>query len=130
MRKWKMDFFCSHFNLDVAEKSIQRIHMIFIQFFILCFMVQISVSILCGSLIYSHGLFGELRETVVVQDNRSDEQEVLSQSTQKKQKEKGCNVYNLWFLLLAVLVCICYEVYCVKTPPLETIVDLKVRINN
>ena len=117
-------------KVDSVEKDIPTIHVIIMRLAILCFMAQISASILYGGLIYYHGLFGELREAIVVHDNRSDEQEVLSQSTQKQRKEKGCNVYNLWFLLLAVLVCICYEVYCVKNPPLETIVELKVRMNN
>ena len=92
-------------------------------FFVL-FTISVSVVILPCGIINVHGLFDEITAHVIVEDK---EQEIISI---KVQTEKGINILNIWFELLITVLCITFCANLIKLPRGDTIVTLKVRMDN
>ncbi len=76
-----------------------------------------------------YGLFGEITTYTIVEDK---EQEVVDNkfSEEKTQTVKGKNIFNLWFEILIIVICISFCSNLIKLPRGDTIVTLKVRMDN
>ncbi len=101
---------------------------IFRLFFVL-FTMSVPVAILPCRIINVHGLFGEVTTYIVVEDK---EQEIVSTKDidhKKVQTVKGINIFNIWFELLITVVCISFCANLIKLPRGDTIVTLKVRMD-
>lgn len=100
------------------------------QIFTILFALSVSVTVLPCGIVNTHGLFGEITTSTVTEDKDQVTAKEKSQYYDKLQKSKGANVYNIWFALLSVIICICLISYMIKLPRGDTIVTLKVRLNN
>ena len=101
-----------------------------VRLFILLFSVSVSVSVLPSNIINVHGLFGEVNTSVVTEDTEQATEEISVRRTQKAKQTKGINIFNSWFELAERIVCICFGVYCIRLPRGDTIITLKVRMDN
>lgn len=77
----------------------------------------------------SYGLFGELKTLIVANENKEETAEVSSKVTVQK-KQKGKNIFNLWFYYLVLIICLRLLAHRIKLPKADTIVAEKVRMNN
>ena len=77
----------------------------------------------------SYGLFGELKTLIVINENKEETAEVSSKVTVQK-KQKGKNIFNLWFYFLVLITCLRLLAHRIKLPKADTIVAKKVRMNN
>ncbi len=77
----------------------------------------------------SYGLFGELKALIVANENKEEITEVSSKVTIQK-KQKGKNIFNLWFYFLVFITCLRLLAHRIKLPKTDTIVAQKVRMNN
>lgn len=75
---------------------------------------------------FVHGLFGE----VVDDDKEQETVNIKSMDYEKVQTEKGANILNVWFEFFIAVVCIVFCADLVKLPREETLVILKVRMDN
>lgn len=96
---------------------------------ILLFTVSVSVTVLPCGVILAYGLFGEVTSSTVVEDRDveiSDESQVFV----RRKQVKGINIYNIWFEILMGVVCMIFVEYGLRLPRGDTIVTLKIRMDN
>lgn len=101
-----------------------------IRLFFVLFTVSVSVAVLPCGIINVHGLFGEIVTSTVVEDKEQDVVNIKSIDHEKVQTAKGANILNVWFEILVAVVCISFCANLVKLPRGDTIVSLKVRMDN
>ncbi len=101
-----------------------------LRLFFVLFTISVSVAILPCEIINIHGLFGEVTTCAIVED---EEQEIISIKDvghKKVQTVKGTNIFNIWFELLITVVCVSFCANFIKLPRGDTIVTLKVRMDD
>ena len=101
----------------------------FMRLFILLFTVSVSVTTLPCSSVYTLGLFGEVKSSAVTEDDEFLE-ELEKQVYTKTCKYKGINIINIWYELWCSIICMAFAVYIGRFPREDTIVALKVRMDN
>lgn len=101
-----------------------------IRLLIVLFTMSVSVAVLPCGIINVHGLFGEVIASTVVEDKDQEIVNIKSIYYEKIQKVKGINVLNIWFEILITVVCICFLTNLIRLPREDTIVTLKVRMDN
>lgn len=96
--------------------------------FILSFSISISVAIVPCGVVNVYGVLGEIYSSVAIET----ENETLQVKTEvfKARKEKGINIFNIWCILWVMVVYISYVEYVIHLPRGDTIVTLKVRMDN
>lgn len=96
---------------------------------IILFSVSVSVTVLPCSIVNTFGLFGEVTFTIVTDDKES---EIVEESHIYKSEKpvKGINIYNIWFEVWILVICLICIVYMFRLPGGDTIVSLKVRMDN
>lgn len=104
-------------------------HHFLMRLFILLFTVSVSVTILPYSSIYTLGLFGEVKSSTVTEHNKFLE-ELEKQVYTKTCKYKGINIINIWYELWCSIICMIFALYVGKLPRGDTIITLKVRMDN
>lgn len=109
-------------------KMNRKLHF-FIRLFILLFTVSVSVTIIPCSSVYTLGLFGEVKSSTVTENNKSLE-ELKKQVSTKTRKFKRANIINIWYELWCSIICMIFALYIGKLPRGDTIITLKVRMNN
>ena len=102
---------------------------VFLRWFILLFTVSVSVTVIPCSNIYALGLFGEVKSSTVTEDQDFPE-ELKKQVYTKTLKYKGINIINIWYELWCSIVYMIFIIYTDKLPRGDTIVTLKVRMDN
>lgn len=98
--------------------------------FLLLFTMSISVTVFPCGIINVYGLFGEVITSAIIEDKEQKIDNIKSIKYEKVQTAKGVNIFNVWFEMLTGVVCICFCADLVKLPPEDTIVTLKVRMDN
>lgn len=101
-----------------------------IRLFFILFTVSVSVSVLPCGITNVHGVFGEIVTSAVGEDSEQEIVNIKSIAHKKVQTAKGANILNVWFEILAAVVCIRFCAKLVKLPRGDTIVTLKVRMDN
>jgi hypothetical protein len=98
--------------------------------FLVFFTISVSVSVLPCGIINVRGLFGEENTSTVVEDKEQEIVNIKSINHKKVQVTKGENILNVWFEILIEVICISFCANLVKLPRKDTIVTLKVRMDN
>ena len=99
-----------------------------IKLFIILFSVSVSVAVLPCGIINTYGLFGEITSSTLTDDDNSSFQE--SHVLKNRKQIKGINIYNIWFEVLICVICLIYTHYVFGLPEEDTIITLKVRMDN
>lgn len=97
--------------------------------FLLLFVLSVTVPIIPCSYISNYGLFGELKSSVIVSEDREEISEVSTKINIRK-KQKGKIIFNCWLLLLVYIVCVSLLAHSFQLPRADTIVAKKIRMNN
>lgn len=100
-----------------------------LRLFIVLFTVSVSATVLPGEAVNRYGLFGEVKSSTVTRENRKNTEAIASVS-EKSGIHKGSNVYNLWFEIAVIIIFLVFASYGVRLPGRDTIVTLKVRMDN
>lgn len=95
----------------------------------LLFALYATVPMISCSYIPSYGLFGELKPLIVVCENKEEIIEASSKFTVQR-KQKGKNIYCLWYYFIAYIACLRLFSHSIKLPKADTMVAKKVRLNN
>lgn len=95
----------------------------------LLFALYVAVPIISYSYVPGHGLFGEMKFFVVVNEDNEEILEAFSKTTVSR-NQKGKNIFNIWLLVLAYITCLRLLEHSIKLPKADTIVAKKVRMNN
>ncbi len=101
-----------------------------IRLFLVLFTISVSVAVIPCGIINVHGLFGEIVTSAVAEDKEQKTVNIKSIRHEKVQAVKGVNIFNVWFEILTAIVCISFCADLIKLPRGETIVTLKVRMDN
>lgn len=104
-------------------------HYFFMRLFILLFTVSVSVTVIPDNGLCTLGLFGEVKSSTVTEDNCFRE-ELEKQVYTNQRTPKGINIFNIWFELWCCIVYMIFIMYQEKLPRGQTIVTLKVRMDN
>ena len=99
-----------------------------IRLFILLFSISVSGSIVPCGVVNIYGALGEVYSSVTIEAEK--ETQLVKEVVSKARKEKGINVYNVWFILCVIVLCIAFVEYSIRLPRGDTIVTLKVRMDN
>ena len=102
---------------------------VFLRWFILLFTVSVSVTVIPCSSINTLGLFGEVKSSTV-KENNCFREESKKQVYANPYKYKGTNIINIWYELWCIIVYMIFILYTNKLPRGDTIITLKVRMNN
>lgn len=102
---------------------------IIIRLFTVLFAVTLWTAVIPGGIINAYGLFGEVRAFTAMDEQQEQEKESAIYEA-KAFRAKGINLFNIWFELLGILVCLIADAYIIKLPRGRTIVTLKVRMDN
>lgn len=95
----------------------------------LWFSVSVSVTVFPCGVINAHGLFGEVTSAAVTEDRDSAVSEE-SGVFNTKRNIKGINIFNIWFEVWICIICFLFFEYVFRLPREDTIVTLKVRIDD
>lgn len=101
-----------------------------LRLFLALFTLSVSVTVIPCGIVNVHGLFGEITSSIVTEDEARIVENTASRQMQKLRKAQGINIFNIWFELLTVVICICFMVYMIRLPRGDTIITLKVRMDN
>jgi len=101
-----------------------------IRLFFVLFTMSVSAAILPCGIINAHGLFGEVITSTVAEDKEQENVNIKSVDNKKEQVARGINIFNIWFVILIAIVCISFYANLTKLPRVDTIVTLKVRMDN
>ena len=101
-----------------------------LRLFFVLFIMFISVAILPCGIVNVHGLFGEVTAHVIVADKEQEIICIKDAGHKKVQTAKGINILNIWFELLIIVVCIIFCANLIKLSRGDTIVTLKVRMDD
>ena len=96
--------------------------------FILLFSISVSVAIVPCGVVNIYGALGEVYSSVTIEAEK--ETQLVKEEVSKARKEKGINVYNVRFVLCAIVLDIAFVEYSIRLPRGDTIVSLKVRMDN
>jgi hypothetical protein len=100
-----------------------------IRLLILLFTVSVSAAVIpCGT-INTIGLFGEVKSSTVTEDKEAEKADVR-QIFVKVQQTKGKNIYNIWYEIWIYIICMTLIFYMFQLPRCDTIVTLKVRMDD
>ena len=99
-----------------------------LRLFILLFSISVSVAIVPCGVVNVYGTLGEVYSSVTIEAEK--ETQLVKEEVSKVRKEKGINVYNVWFTICVMVLCISYVEYEIRLPRKDTIVTLKVRMDN
>ena len=108
---------------------MNRKKQILLRFLIFLFTVSVSVTVLPCGMVNALGLFGEVKSSAVTEDRDAEKAEE-SRLLEIKQSVKGLFYYNIWFEVWISIVCIILIEYMIRLPREDTIVTLKVRMDN
>lgn len=100
------------------------------QLFLAFFMVSVSVAVLPCGIINVYGLFGEVTASSIAEDKDQESVNIKSRYHEAAQKVKGSNIFNIWFNILITVLCICFVTYMIRLPRGDTIITLKVRMDD
>lgn len=100
-----------------------------LQLYLLLFTLSVSVTVIPSGSVNVQGLFGELKSSMVTESGVVSENLAVKQM-KKVQKVKGVNVLNAWFEWMILAICISFITYMIRLPRGDTIVTLKVRMDN
>lgn len=100
-----------------------------LRLFILLFSASVSVAVLPGSIVNVYSLFGEIISSCATEDKGSETVEERQAHRPVKQV-KGINIYNVWFEVWICIICLIYISYMTGLPGNDTIVSLKVRMDD
>ncbi|MCR4998195.1 MAG: hypothetical protein K6A61_12965 [Butyrivibrio sp.] len=100
-----------------------------IRLFILLFSTSVSVAVLPIGIVNVYGLFGEITASSVTEDKDS---EIVNERRiyELAKQAKGINIYNIWFEVRVYILCIVFIAYMIRLPRGDTIVSLKVRMDD
>lgn len=101
-----------------------------IRLFFMLFTMSVSVAILPCGIINVHGLFGEVTTYAVVEDKEQEIVSIKDVDHKKVRIVKGINIFNSWFEILIAVVCISFCANLIQLPRGDTIVTLKVRMDD
>ena len=96
--------------------------------FILLFSISVSVAIIPCGVVNVYGALGEVYASVTIEAEK--ETQLVKEEVSKARKEKGINVYNIWFIFCVTVLYIAFVEYPIQLPREDTIVSLKVRMDN
>ncbi len=97
--------------------------------FIILFTLSISIIAIPCSLVNVYGLFGEVKSIAVMEEEQTKKGEYAS-VYEKHCSVKRNNIYNIWFEIAVIITCLIYSSYMIRLPREDTIVTLKVRMDN
>lgn len=77
----------------------------------------------------AYGLFGEVKASMVAEEDRcrAEEDECVVKMVCPVRQ---ANRYHIWLLLKILILCLIYAVYEIRLPGRDTIVTLKVRMDD
>jgi hypothetical protein len=101
----------------------------FVRLLILLFAVSVSTAVIPCGIINTQGLFGEVKSSAVTEDKGAEKADVR-QDYVRRQQIKGENVYNIWYEVWICIICMIFIFYMIRLPRGDTIVALKVRMDN
>lgn len=96
--------------------------------FILLFSISVSVTIVPCEVVNVYSTLGEIYSSVTIEAEK--ETQLVKGEVSKARKEKGINVYNVWFVLCVMVLYISFIKYAIRLPRGDTIIALKVRMDN
>lgn len=99
-----------------------------LRLFILLFSISVSVAIVPCGVVNIYGALGEVYSSVTIEAEK--ETQLVKEEVSKARKEKGISIYNVWFLLGAIVLYIAFIEYIIRLPRGDTIVTLKVRMDH
>ena len=99
-----------------------------IHLFIMLFIISISVAIVPCGVVNVYGALGEVYSSVTVEAEK--ETQLARAEVSKVRKTKGINIYNVWFIICVTVLYISFVEYVIRLPRGDTIVTLKVRMDN
>ena len=99
-----------------------------IRLFIIFFTLSISVAVIPCGVINVYGPLGEVYSSTSIEAETENEQ--IKSETSKYQKIKGINIFNIWFILCIIVMYISFFEYVIRLPRADTIITLKVRMDN
>lgn len=100
-----------------------------LQLLIVLFTVSLSTSVIPAGIINIHGLFGEVKSSTVTEENWEVTEEISS-VFEKSDASKGINVYNIWLYFITIIIFLIFASYATRLPRRETIVTLKIRMDD
>jgi hypothetical protein len=100
-----------------------------IRLLILLFTVSVSTTAIPCGIINIIGLFGEVKSSTVTEDKETEKANVRWVFV-KRQQTKGETIYNIWYEVWVCIICMIFIFYVFRLPREDTIVTLKVRMDN
>ena len=113
----------TNFRVKMKNRRQWIIHL-----FIMLFTMSVSVAIVPCGLVNIYGALGEVYSSVTIE--AENEAQFYKVDVSKARKVKGINVYNVCFILYVTVLYIAFVVYSIRLPRENTIVTLKVRMDN
>lgn len=95
---------------------------------IVLFMTSVSVTVISYEMVCTYGLLGEVTCSTVISEKSLFEE--LQKNVSAVKYPIKSNVYNIWFNISSIIIYLVFVAYMLRLPRKDTIVTLKVRMDD
>ena len=104
-------------------------HIIF-KLFIALFTIFVFAPASSSTMFLSYGLLGEVKSVLVYENEIQTEEQGNKVHQHNIESIKTVQIFNIWLLILAIILLIKYDLYALRLPIKETLVSMMVRMDN
>ena len=118
-----------HGCIQKQEKPMSHREYFLLRLFLVLFTVSVSVTVIPSGIVTAYGLFGEVKTSVVTEEGEACVEEAKC-AVKKERSGKQASLFNLWLVIEALILWLIYTAYGIRLPDRDTIVTLKVRMDD
>ena len=100
-----------------------------LRLFLIFFTVSVSAAVIPCGIVTAYGLFGEARTSVVTEDGRAGTEEVVS-VVKLVRAVRQARLYSVWLMADVLILSRIHATRGMRLPGRDTLVALKVRMND
>ena len=114
-------------STEYLTNNQYKLKCLLIRLLIMLFTASISVAIIPGGILILQGLFGEVK--IAVAEDRETAQEQHDKQ-QNIKLEETIRVFNIWLLIIIEILVLRFIIHSLKAPPHQTLVSIRVRMDD
>lgn len=100
-----------------------------LRLFLIFFTVSVSAAVIPCGIVTAYGLFGEARASVVTEDGRAGAEEAAP-AAKSVRAARQARLYPVWSVSDVLILCRIHPACGIQLPGRDTLVALKVRMND
>ncbi|SEW22632.1 hypothetical protein [[Clostridium] fimetarium] len=114
-------------STEYLNNNQYKLKRLLIRLLIVLFTVSISVAIIPSGILILQGFFGEVKIAVVEERETAQEQQDIQRTINLKE---NIRIFNIWLLIIITILLLRFIIHSSKAPPHQTLVSIRVRMDD